>query len=92
VGLNSNGKLLALPAIRVNGRAEHSSLLRYGNNYSSKKFYSTGTCSKITFLAINSFIGCLFIECQFIGCLFIECLFIGCLFIECLFIECPELI
>jgi hypothetical protein len=28
--------------VEVNSSCKHSSLLRYGNNYGSKKFYSTG--------------------------------------------------
>jgi hypothetical protein len=28
--------------VDVNGSDKHSSLLRYGNNYRSKKFYSKG--------------------------------------------------
>ena len=45
--LHCNGKLLALSSnirlrCEVNGSCKHSSLLHYGNNYGSKKFYSTG--------------------------------------------------
>jgi len=28
--------------VEVNGSGKHSSLLRYGNNYGGKKFYSAG--------------------------------------------------
>jgi len=45
MGLDSNGRLLAVPAnIRVGWKwsGKQSSLLRYGNSYCLKKFYSTG--------------------------------------------------
>jgi hypothetical protein len=34
----------------VNGSCKHSSLLRYGNNYGSKKFYSTGPSMGVQFM------------------------------------------
>jgi hypothetical protein len=37
----------------VNGSCKHSSLLRYGNNYGSKRFYSTGPCSVTHFSIVT---------------------------------------
>ncbi len=51
--LHSNGRLLGFAhkyytIVEVNGRGKHSSLLQYGNNYSSKFFISQSPIKNMT--------------------------------------------
>jgi hypothetical protein len=59
IGLRTKGRLLALPSILGMGKGrdndKRSSLLGYGNNYGSGKFYSTGLRAQRykTFFAVS---------------------------------------